>query len=63
MSKIIVVIIVVGGYVLEYVFINKIFEIMVDINDEWIIICIGIKERCILKEEGKGIFFLVIKVV
>lgn len=36
---------------------------MVEINDEWIIMCIGIKERCIFKGENQGIFVMGIEVV
>lgn len=61
MSKITAAITAVGGYVPEYVLTNKILETMVDTNDEWITTRTGIKERRILKEEGKGTSFLAIK--
>jgi 3-oxoacyl-[acyl-carrier-protein] synthase-3 len=44
----------VSGYVPDYVLTNKELETMVDTNDEWITSRTGIKERRILKEEGKG---------
>jgi 3-oxoacyl-[acyl-carrier-protein] synthase-3 len=50
----------VGKYVPEYVLTNKILESMVDTNDEWITTRTGIKERRILKGEGKGTSFLAI---
>lgn len=52
-----------GAYVPEYVLTNAILETMVDTNDEWITTRTGIKERRILKEEGKGTSFLCIKAV
>ncbi len=61
MSKITAAITAVGGYVPEFVLSNKILETMVDTNDEWITTRTGIKERRILKEEGKGTSFLAIK--
>ncbi|MCA0131232.1 beta-ketoacyl-ACP synthase III [Winogradskyella alexanderae] len=61
MSKITAAITAVGGYVPEFVLTNKILETMVDTNDEWITTRTGIKERRILKEEGKGTSFLAIK--
>lgn len=42
------------GYVPEYVLTNKELESLVDTNDEWITSRTGIKERRILKGEGKG---------
>lgn len=61
MSKITAAITAVGAYVPEYVLTNQILETMVDTNDEWITTRTGIKERRILKEEGKGTSFLAIK--
>ena len=61
MSKITAAITAVGAYVPEYVLTNQILETMVDTNDEWITSRTGIKERRILKEEGKGTSFLAIK--
>ncbi|WP_224488016.1 beta-ketoacyl-ACP synthase III [Robertkochia flava] len=51
----------VGAYVPDYVLTNKELETMVDTNDEWITSRTGIKERHILKEEGKGTSYLAIK--
>jgi 3-oxoacyl-[acyl-carrier-protein] synthase III len=51
----------VGSYVPKYVLSNKILETMVDTNDEWITSRTGIKERRILKDEGKGTSYLAIK--
>lgn len=45
----------IGGYVPEYVLTNAELESMVDTNDEWITTRTGIKERRILKGEGKGV--------
>ncbi|TVQ87626.1 MAG: ketoacyl-ACP synthase III [Bacteroidetes bacterium] len=42
------------GYVPEYVLTNAELETMVDTTDEWITTRTGIKERRILKGEGKG---------
>ncbi|MBP1838727.1 beta-ketoacyl-ACP synthase III [Formosa algae] len=61
MSKITAAITAVGGYVPDYVLTNKMLESMVETNDEWITLRTGIKERRILKEEGKGTSFLAIK--
>lgn len=61
MSKISAAITAVGAYVPEYVLTNQILETMVDTNDEWITSRTGIKERRILKDEGKGTSFLAIK--
>ena len=51
----------VGAYVPEYVLTNQILETLVDTNDEWITTRTGIKERRILKDEGKGTSYLAIK--
>lgn len=61
MSKISAAITAVGKYVPEYVLTNQILETLVDTNDEWITSRTGIKERRILKEEGKGTSFLAIE--
>lgn len=61
MSKISASITAVGGYVPDYVLTNKILETMVDTNDEWITTRTGIKERRILKGDGKGASYLAIK--
>lgn len=49
-----------GAYVPEYKLTNAILETMVDTNDEWIQSRTGIKERRILKDEGKGTSYLAI---
>jgi len=60
MSKISAAITAVGAYVPDYVLTNQILETMVDTNDEWITTRTGIKERRILKDDGKGTSFLAI---
>jgi len=54
MQKIHAAITAVGGYVPDYVLTNAELETMVDTTDEWIQSRTGIKERRILKGEGKG---------
>jgi 3-oxoacyl-[acyl-carrier-protein] synthase-3 len=54
MQKIHAAITAVGGYVPEYILTNQELETMVDTTDEWITSRTGIKERRILKGEGKG---------
>ncbi len=44
----------VQGYVPDYILTNKELVTMVDTNDEWIVSRTGVKERRILKGEGKG---------
>jgi 3-oxoacyl-[acyl-carrier-protein] synthase-3 len=44
----------VGGYVPDYILNNEELSRMVDTSDEWITQRVGIKERRILKEKGKG---------
>jgi len=61
MNKITAAITAVGAYVPDFVLTNKILETMVDTNDEWITTRTGIKERRILKGEGKGTSYLAIK--
>jgi 3-oxoacyl-[acyl-carrier-protein] synthase-3 len=61
MSKITAAITAVGAYVPDYVLTNQILETMVDTNDDWITSRTGIKERRILKGEGKGTSFLAIE--
>lgn len=51
----------VGAYVPDHILSNKDLEGMVETNDEWITSRTGIKERRILKEEGKGTSYLAIK--
>ena len=54
MKKLNAVITAVGGYVPEYVLNNEELSRIVDTSDEWIMTRVGIKERRILKGEGKG---------
>lgn len=54
MQKIHAAITAVGGYVPEYIMTNKELETIVETSDEWIQTRTGIKERRILKGEGKG---------
>ncbi|MBL7760271.1 MAG: ketoacyl-ACP synthase III [Sediminibacterium sp.] len=54
MQKVHAAITAVGGYVPEYVMTNAELEQIVDTTDEWIQTRTGIKERRILKGEGKG---------
>ena len=61
MTKITAAITAVGKYLPDYVLTNKELETMVDTNDEWITTRTGIKERRILKGEGKGASFMAIK--
>ena len=61
MNKITAAITAVGSYVPDYVLSNRVLETLVDTNDEWITSRTGIKERRLLKEEGKGTSFLAIK--
>jgi len=44
----------VGAYLPEYILTNSELATMVDTTDEWIMTRIGIRERRILKEEGKA---------
>jgi len=48
----------VGAYLPEYRLTNDELSAMVDTSDEWIMQRIGIKERRILKEEGKATSFM-----
>lgn len=54
MQKIHAAITAVGGYVPDYVLTNAELETMVETTDEWIQTRTGIRERRILKGEGKG---------
>lgn len=54
MQKIRAAITAVGGYTPDYVLTNQELETMIDTTDEWIQTRTGIKERRILKGEGKG---------
>ncbi len=51
----------VGKYVPEYILTNAMLEKMVETSDEWITTRTGIKERRILKGEGKGTSYMAIK--
>ncbi|MBP9599870.1 MAG: ketoacyl-ACP synthase III [Lutibacter sp.] len=61
MTKITAAITAVGKYVPEDILTNEMLEEMVDTNDEWITSRTGIKERRILKGEGKGTSYMAIK--
>ena len=54
MSKIRAAITGVGGHVPDYILSNKELETLVETSDDWIMTRTGIKERHILKGEGKG---------
>lgn len=54
MSKIHAAITAVNGYVPDYILTNQELETMVETNDEWITSRTGIKERRLLKGEGKA---------
>ncbi len=53
----------VGGYVPDYILTNQELETMVETSDEWITTRTGIKERRILKGEGKGVSIMGIEAV
>ncbi|MBP6040118.1 MAG: ketoacyl-ACP synthase III [Flavobacterium sp.] len=61
MNKITAAITAIGSYVPDFVLSNEVLETLVDTNDEWITTRTGIKERRLLKEEGKGTSYLAIK--
>lgn len=63
MKKIHAAITAVGGYVPEYILSNQELETIVDTSDEWITTRTGIKERRILKGEGRGTSYMAIKAV
>ncbi|MDR1129378.1 MAG: ketoacyl-ACP synthase III [Prevotellaceae bacterium] len=44
----------IAGYLPDYILTNEELSRMVDTNDEWIMSRVGIRERHILKEEGKA---------
>lgn len=48
----------IGGYVPDYILTNDEISKMVDTSDEWIMGRIGIKERRILNEEGRGTSYM-----
>jgi len=54
MNKLRAVITAVGGYVPDYILTNEELSEIVDTSDEWIMTRVGIRERRILKGEGKG---------
>ncbi len=53
----------VSAYVPDYVLTNEELSQMVDTSDEWIMSRVGIKERRILKGEGKGASFMAAEAV
>ena len=63
MSKLKAAITGVHGYVPDYVLTNQELETMVDTSDEWITTRTGVKERRILKGEGKGTSVMASKAV
>ncbi|MGM0375723.1 MAG: beta-ketoacyl-ACP synthase III [Bacteroidota bacterium] len=63
MEKMNAVITAVGGYVPDYILNNEELSNMVETSDEWITTRVGIKERRILKGEGKGTSDMAVKAV
>jgi 3-oxoacyl-[acyl-carrier-protein] synthase-3 len=63
MQKVHAAITAVGGYVPDYVLTNAELETMVETTDEWIQSRTGIKERRLLKGEGKGTSDLAVEAV
>ena len=63
MSKLNAVITGIGGYVPEDVLTNEDISRMVDTTDEWIMTRVGIKERRILRGEGRGTSYMAIRAV
>ncbi|MGM9755054.1 MAG: 3-oxoacyl-ACP synthase, partial [Parabacteroides sp.] len=63
MDKINAVITGIGGYVPEDILTNEDISKMVDTTDEWIMTRVGIKERRILRGEGKGMSYMAIRAV
>lgn len=61
MTQITAAITAVGKYLPDYKLTNAMLESMVDTNDEWIVSRTGIKERRILKGEGRGSSYMAIK--
>src|SRR5210317_2004654 len=61
MTKLTAAITAVGKYLPEDVLTNDMLSKMVETNDEWITTRTGIKERRILKEDGKGTSYMAIK--
>lgn len=60
MKKITAAITAVGKYLPEFILTNEILEEMVDTTSDWILTRTGIKERRLLKGEGKGSSFMAI---
>lgn len=63
MSKTNAIITAVGGHLPDYILTNAELETMVETNDEWITSRTGIKERRILKGEGKGVSDMAVPVI
>lgn len=63
MDKLNAVITGIGGYVPEDVITNADMEKLVDTSDEWITTRVGIKERRILRGEGRGLSYMGIRAV
>ncbi len=63
MNKVNAAITAVQGYVPDYVLTNDELSTMVDTNDEWIMSRTGVKERRILKGEGKGSSVMAVEAV
>jgi len=63
MTKIRAAVTAIQGYVPDYILTNAELETMVDTSDEWISTRTGIKERRILKGEGKGTSVMATKAV
>ena len=63
MEKINAVITGIGGYVPEDILTNEDLAKMVDTTDEWITTRVGIKERRILRGEGRGLSYMGIRAV
>lgn len=63
MTKIRAAVTAIQGYVPDYILTNAELETMVDTSDEWISTRTGIKERRILKGEGKGTSVMASKAV
>ncbi|MDR1896914.1 MAG: ketoacyl-ACP synthase III [Prevotellaceae bacterium] len=53
----------IAGYVPDYILTNEELSRMVDTTDEWIMSRVGIRERHILKESGKGVSCMAVKAV
>jgi 3-oxoacyl-[acyl-carrier-protein] synthase-3 len=53
----------IGGYVPADVLTNADIERMVDTSDEWITTRVGVKERRVLRGEGKGLSYMAVRAV